>query len=125
MNKLLAEMRKDFTEAIEELDVKYDPFSKKFMKALFIGQMWLVADKLLNDDDVQEELDGAKKYLAMYEDTGDVQYKDMATGELKHADILLKKHLSKATGSEREHLTSLNDERTEMLRKIERSVKIE
>lgn len=85
-------LQKDFKEALSEIDFNkaYDPYSKEFMKPLFIG-MLLAAIKL-SDDDVKDELNGAKTYWNKYLETNDSQYRDMAYDELKHAGILLKKY---------------------------------
>ena len=85
-------LEKDFEEALSKIDFSkaYDPYSKDFMKPLFIG-MLLVAIKL-SDDDVKDELNGAKTYWNKYLETNDSQYRDMAYDELKHAGILLKKY---------------------------------
>ena len=93
MKDALNELRKDFKESLAEIDFKeYDPFSKKFMKAGFIGQMWMLLKTLYEDDEVEGELEGAKTYLEKFEETKDVTFKDMAKDELRHAGILIKKH---------------------------------
>lgn len=51
------------------------------------------------EDDVDEELDGARNYWNKYLETNDVQFKEMAHDELKHASILIKKHLVSADDS--------------------------
>lgn len=85
-------LRIDFDEAVSKIDFSkpYDPFGKTFMKALFIGEMRSVMKDI--KPDVEEELDGAEKYWNMYLGTNDPDYKEMASDELKHAGILLKKH---------------------------------
>lgn len=119
MRSDVAELEKDLKEALSHIDFKeYDPYSKPFMKALFIGQMLSIL-KCLGDDDVEEELDGAETYFKLYEDTGDSTYKGMASDELRHADILIKKHLAKTSDSEkREILNEHEKRRQEMLKKI-------
>ena len=86
------QLEKDFEEALSKIDFSkaYDPYSKDFMKPLFIG-MLLAAIKL-SDDDVKDELNGARTYWNKYLETSDSQYRDMAYDELKHAGILLKKY---------------------------------
>lgn len=69
---------------------------------------------LVPSNDVKEELDGAKKYYDEYLKTGDVSYKDMANDELKHAGILIKKHLAKADERTKSSLNYLEKERQEM-----------
>lgn len=71
------------------LQIHLDSLSD-FMKPLFIG-MLLAAIKL-SDDDVKDELNGARTYWNKYLETSDSQYRDMAYDELKHAGILLKKY---------------------------------
>lgn len=48
-------------------------------------------------DDIIEEINGAKKYLSIYLETNDEQFRQMASDELKHANILLKKSIFKIT----------------------------
>ena len=97
------ELEKDFREALSHVDVmKYDPYSREFMKALFIGQMFMCVKSLgeSEESDIEEEIDGAKKYLAMYKSTSDMAYHDMAADELRHAGILVKKALLKNPSAE-------------------------
>ena len=116
--RALEELKKDFEEAIKEIDFSkpYDPYSKQFMKPLFIGQLLMAVKEI--EDDVDEELDGAKNYWNKYLETNDVQYKEMAHDELKHAGILIKKHLAKADESEKAYLNGLEKERQEMLKLV-------
>ena len=83
--KCVEVLKEDFKEALSHIDFdkSYDPYSKTFMKALFIGQLLMACEEI--EDDVEEELDGAKKYMARYEDTGDTSFREMAKDELKHA----------------------------------------
>ena len=54
MKWAMKELRKDFKECLSEINFKdYDPFSRKFMKAGFIGQMWMLVKMLHDDDDVE------------------------------------------------------------------------
>ena len=116
--KCVEVLKEDFKEALSHIDFEnaYDPYSKTFMKALFIGQLLMACEEL--EDDVEEELDGARNYWELYQQSGDVQYKEMAGDELRHAGILIKKHLTKADESEREYLNSLEKERQEMLKLV-------
>jgi len=115
--KALEELKKDFKEALSHIDFdKYDPYSKPFMKALFIGQLLTAVKEM--EDDVDEELDGARNYWNKYLETNDVQYKEMAHDELKHAGILIKKHLVGADDSEKSYLNGLEKERQEMLKLV-------
>ena len=112
-------LEEDFEKALSEIDFEkaYDPYSKAFMKPLFIG-MLLAAIKL-TEDDIEEELEGAWKYYRMYELTSDAEYKTMANDELRHAGILIKKHLAKNPDSEeREKLNVLEKKRQDMLKMI-------
>lgn len=85
----------------------YNPNSKEFVNALLIGAMLHVLgydkkdlehDEYKEDsdnDDIDDELHSAKLYLQKYLDTKDELYKEMSKDELKHAEILIKKHQSK------------------------------
>ena len=115
--RALEELKKDFKEALSHIDFsEYDPYSKPFMKALFIGQLLMAVKEM--EDDVDEELDGARNYWNKYLETNDVQYKEMAHDELKHAGILIKKHLATADESEKAYLNGLEKERQEMLKLV-------
>lgn len=108
----------DFEEALRQIDFSkpYDPFGKTFMKALFVGQMWRCAKRL--ESDVEEELGGAETYWRLYQDTGDTQYKEMASDELRHAGILIKKHYKDADAAEKGKLEEYENSRQEMLSEI-------
>ena len=110
-------LKKDFDEALSEIDFSkaYDPYSRQFMKPLFIG-MLLSAIKL-TEDGVEEELDGAEKYLAMYEETGDAGYKEMAGDELKHAEMLMKRH----AGGDTERTKEFEARKTEIQKAMART----
>lgn len=92
MKKAFEELKKDFKEAVSEIDFqKYDPYSRTFMKPLFIGQLMVAMKCFMDDDPVGEELDGAEEYIEKYLASGDSTYKEMAADELRHAGILMKK----------------------------------
>ena len=120
MNDVM-ELEHDFKNALEDVDFSaYSPYSKEYMKALFIGQMWDLVKRLHEEkgegsseyEDIREELEGARKYYDTYKKTGDVQFKDMASDELRHAGILIKKHTAKAaTKEEKDNLNALEVER--------------
>ena len=115
------ELKHDFKESLEHVDFKkYDPYSREFMKALFIGQMYMAAKRLCDDDDVEEELDGAKKYISEYLDNGDSAYKEMARDELKHAGILIKEHYKHADADMKATLEEHENERQELLKRLEK-----
>lgn len=126
MKDALEELRKDFKEMLGCIDFqKYDPYSKLFMRALFIGQMYM-AVKILDDDsdnigsDIEEELNGAKGYYNLFNQTGDTTFRDMASDELRHAGILIKKHLQKNVDAvQKEMLNSYESKRQEMMKMIE------
>ena len=119
MNDVM-ELEHDFKNALEDVDfTAYSPYSREYMKALFIGQMWDLVKKLHEGkeasmyEDIEEELDGAKKYYDTYKKTGDSQFREMAADELRHAGILIKKHTAKAsTKEEKDTLNALEVERT-------------
>lgn len=106
-------LRIDFENAVSQIDFMkpYDPFSKSFMKALFIGQLLNAAKCLKND--IEEELDGAEKYWKLYLETNDSSYKEMASDELKHAGILLKKR-----NSTEKNIEALEIKRQELMKVI-------
>ncbi len=118
--EMLEELEKDFNTLANKIDFKnYDPLDPNFMKASVVGLMWLVGGKLCCGSDVEEELDGAAKYFQMYEESGDSSFKDMANDELRHAGILIKKHLAKETDAEtREKLSVLERKRQDMAKMI-------
>lgn len=124
LKEICGELRKDFKEALSHVDfMHYDPFKTPFMKVLFIGQVWMAVKMMYDDDDVQEELDGAAKYLETYTETGDTAYKDMASDELRHAGTLIKKHLAKpADDAEKNRLNEQEKERAEMLKVVSAAV---
>ena len=123
MKEAVKELRKDFKEILSQIDFKeYDPYTKKFMTAGFIGQMWFLVKSLM-DDDVEEELDGAKTYFEKYLETNDVTYRDMAKDELRHAGILIKKHSEWADVEKQEILDKHESERQELLKAIDRTIK--
>lgn len=114
----ISELKKDFEEALECINFKgYDPNSVMFRRALLIGQMFTSVKCLENADDVKEELDGAETYFNEFEKTGDTVYKDMASDELRHAGILIKKHLVVAADEKvRCKLNKQEQERQEMIK---------
>lgn len=119
MKKAIKELKKDFKECLSQIDFEeYDPFGKCFMKAGSIGQMWYLLKELHADDDVEEELDGAKTYMDKFLETGDSQYRDMAKDELRHAGILIKKHYEWADDEKKAVLEQHENERQALLKKI-------
>ncbi len=121
MKDALNELRHDFKECLKEIDfTQYDPFSKKFMKAGFIGQMWMLVKELFEDDEVEGELEGAKTYLEKYNETKDVTFRDMAKDELRHAGILIKKHYEWADDEKKAHLEQQENERQELLKEVDK-----
>lgn len=129
--KMLEELKKDFLHASENIDPDgYDPFSRKFIEALFIGQMWQILHgmKEVSGDifsDIEEEFDGAKKYYKIYEETGDNSYKEMSADEIRHAGILIKKSLAKTTDAETKRKLNLYEEKRQSIeRMVEKSVSV-
>lgn len=120
MSEEIEEVRNDLKEVLKCIDFKkYDPMSKMFERTLNIGLMLTSLITLENTDDVKEELDGAKNYFETYLQTNDIQFKEMASDELKHAGILIKKHLSKTNDEHRiKELNEYEDERLDMLKMI-------
>lgn len=126
MKWAMKELKKDFKDTIHEIDFsEYDPFSKKFMKAGFIGQMWMLIKMLHEDDDVEEEIEGAESYIKKYHATGDVAFRDMAKDELRHAGILIKKHYEWADDEKKSVLEEHENKRQELLKLLEKEPKSE
>ena len=121
MKETLKELRKDFKEALNAINfMEYSPYSKAFMRASFIGQMWFLVKELYEDDEVEGELDGAKTYMDKFLTTGDVQYRDMAKDELRHAGILIKKGYEWADDEKKAHLEQQENERQELMKEIDK-----
>ena len=119
MKMAMKELKKDFKEALSEINFKeYDPWSKKFMKASFIGQMWYLMKALRDDDDVEEELEGAETYMEKWHTTGDTAFRDMAKDELRHAGILIKKHYEWADDDKKAVLEEHENKRQELLKML-------
>ena len=115
----LKELKRDFKEVLSVIDfTEYDPFSKVFMKASFIGQMWLLLKTLYEDDEVGEEIEGAEKYIKKFEESGDTQFRDMAKDELRHAGILIKKNYEWADDEKKAALEQHENKRQELLKKL-------
>ena len=120
MKMALKELKKDFKDCLSDIDFKeYDPWSKKFMKASFIGQMWFLMKTLHDDDDVEEELEGAETYMEKWHTTGDTAFRDMAKDELRHAGILIKKHYEWADDDKKTILEEHENKRQELLKRLE------
>ena len=117
MKMAMKELKKDFKDALSDINFKeYDPWSKKFMKASFIGQMWYLMKALHDDDDVEEELEGAETYMEKWHTTGDTAFRDMAKDELRHAGILIKKHYEWADDDKKAILEEHENKRQELLK---------
>ena len=117
------ELKHDFNKAVAHIDFKeYDPYSRAFMKALFIGQMYMVAKCICEEDDISEELDGAEKYWDMYLKSNDSQYKEMAHDELKHAGILIKMRYKNADEKTKEVLEEYENSRQQLLSSLDKEV---
>ena len=120
MKEAIRELRKDFKEKLNDIDFnEYDPYSKKFMTASFIGQMWFLIKELAEDDEVEEELDGARKYYERYEKTEDETFLQMAKDELRHAGILIKKKYEWADEEQKAHLEEQENERQALMKEME------
>lgn len=120
MKEAIRELRKDFKEKLNDIDFnEYDPYSLKSMTASFIGQMWFLIKELAEDDEVEEELDGARKYYERYEKTEDETFLQMAKDELRHAGILIKKKYEWADDEMKAHLEEQENERQKLMKKLE------
>ena len=120
------EVFNDFKIALDKIDfTNYNPNSIEFVTAMNLGLMWNILNEMMecgettetrtveykSADDIDEEINGAKKYLQKYSETGDSNYKEMSGDELKHATILIKKAYSKLpSGDEKIKLKSYEDE---------------
>ena len=111
------EVKADFVSALEKINFSaYNPNSAEFTNALRIGLMWHLLCEIDDcneaesenpkpDDEIADEIAGAKKYLQRYIDTGEMTFREMAADELKHAAVLLKKANAKLpTGEEKARL---------------------
>lgn len=124
MKDAVKELRKDFKDILSTINFKkYDPYSKKFMTASFVGQMWFLVKSLIEDDDVEEEIEGARTYFEKYLETNDTQYRDMAKDELRHAGILIKKHSEWADEEKQKTLNQHEEERQELIKAIDKTIK--
>lgn len=112
------ELEDDFRHLVSCVDFNgYDPFSRDFMRACLVGQM-LMTMKMLGND-VEEELEGAEKYLDMYKKTSNVMFRDMASDELRHAGNLIKFHMSKTSdANEKKRLEDYEKKRADMERTV-------
>ena len=121
MKEKLEELKKDFKDTVSKINFqRYDPYSRDFMTPLFIGMLFVAMKMICDDDDVEEELDGAKEYMKRYSETMDNSYKDMAVDELRHAGILIKKHLE--NGGDKLKLEEQDKERHELMKKVSKEV---
>lgn len=128
----------DFKTALSKIDFNgYNPNSIEFLSALFTGEMWRLIQKLnqmdsshedyeietseeKTSDEISEELSGAKKYLQKYLDSNDALFQQMASDELKHAGILIKKAYSKLPNAEeKSKLKSYEDELNSISKQLE------
>lgn len=117
MKETLSELKSDFEEVLKCIDFKcYDPHSRIFARALKIGLMYSVIKTVSNSDDISEELNGARNYMLSYLETNDNVYKDMASDELRHAGILIKKQYEKS--KDKEKLECYENERQTLLSRI-------
>lgn len=103
----------DFRKALEKINFKkYNPNSAEFTNALRMGLMWHLLREVdgieptekpetsKSDDEIADEISGAKRYLQRFIETSDTAFRDMASDELRHAEILLKKANARLPGGE-------------------------
>lgn len=109
MDSVEREVMRDFDSLVKKIDFSsYSPYDKSYMTALFVGEMWNLIRELnkhsvkevhsdvpMKYSDIEEEIEGAKKYMKLAETNNDMQYKSMAGDELRHAEILIKKAMAK------------------------------
>lgn len=102
------ELKKDLTKFIKKIDFsKYNPSSIDFQTALQIGLMLFIINSQFDDVEVIEEtntieypdihrsITNIKKNLSLYEENKDKIYLNLVDDEIKVAEQLIKKSLSK------------------------------
>ena len=134
MDSNISEVFSDFKDSVAKIDFNsYNPNSAEFLSALNVGLMWhllqelgegkvetKVMSKESEKDEISDELFGAKKYLQRFLDSGDMNYKEMSSDELKHAGILIKKAYSKLPNAEEKaKLKSYEDELNAISKQLE------
>ena len=134
MDSVINEVFSDFKDSVAKIDFNsYNPNSAEFLSALNVGLMWYLLQalgegtveiKAMNQesekDEISDELFGAKKYLQRFMDSGDMNYKEMSSDELKHAGILIKKAYSKLPNAEEKaKLKSYEDELNSISKQLE------
>ena len=106
-----SEVLKDFKDSLSKIDFSsYNPKSSEFETALFTGLMVMIMDSLEDkgdefemsegNDEIAEEIFGAKKYFQRYLDSKDEMFKKMSEDELSHGSYLIKKAYNKPIGNE-------------------------
>lgn len=134
MDSIINEVFSDFKDSVAKIDFNsYNPNSAEFLSALNVGLMWYLLQELgegkveikamvqeSEKDEISDELFGAKKYLQRFMDSGDMNYKEMSSDELKHAGILIKKAYSKLPNAEEKaKLKSYEDELNSISKQLE------
>lgn len=134
MDSVINEVFSDFKDSVAKIDFNsYNPNSAEFLSALNVGLMWYLLQELgegkveikamvqeSEKDEISDELFGAKKYLQRFMDSGDMNYKEMSSDELKHAGILIKKAYSKLPNAEEKaKLKSYEDELNSISKQLE------
>jgi hypothetical protein len=93
LHEVKDELLRDFKKELDKIDFcNYNPASREFMSPLSIGLLWKVLCDIDNHDDIDEEIDGARKYVKLHKETGNPSYGVMANDELKHANMLIAIH---------------------------------
>ena len=134
MDSIISEVFSDFKDSVSKIDFNsYNPNSAEFLSALNVGLMWHLLQEMSGEkieskvvykesekDEISDELFGAKKYLQKFLDSGDMNYREMSSDELKHAGILIKKAYSKLPNAEEKaKLKSYEDELNSILKQLE------
>ena len=124
LSSALEELEADFIAAVRKIDFKkYDSSSFDFRRAKCIGDMWLVIRTVLHggtDRDEHEgvtgeidgEIAGAERYMALYRETGEAPYREMAGDELRHAGYLIA--MARRHGGDTDALDRLDARRISM-----------
>jgi len=89
--QIIEELENDFMTELKKIDFSdYSPRSEVFMYPVTIGMLhFLLTRDTKEESDIQEEIDGARKYMELHEQTSDAAYKTLASDELKHARMLI------------------------------------
>lgn len=129
MNDKLSELRNDFNQLVEKVDLtSYNPMSTDFQRILNIGLMWMLLDEFAEEYEekledeyskAREELMSAESYYDMYKETKDPSLKSIVSDELRHSRYFLDKiRLMQKSNEEQNTYTRLKSWYDNMLNQI-------